>query len=228
MARQARAAPGGLVYHVLNRSVGRITLFRTDRDFEAFERIILSAHERHPLRLLSYCVMPTHWHFVVWPREDHEVTEFFKWLAHTHAMRWRVAHQKVGYGPLYQGRFKSFPIQEDDHLLTVCRYVERNPVAAGIAKRSADWRWGSAWIRLNGDAKQRSVLSEWPVDMPANWVRTVDRPLRETELSDVKQSVERGRPLGDDRWIGRMVSRLNLRHTIRQEGRPRKTTRDKN
>ena len=113
------------MYHVLNRSVGRMHLFGKDADFEAFERVMIEAHQRHPIRILSYCVLSNHWHFVVWPKADGQVTAFFRWLTHTHAMRWRVAHRTVGYGHLYQGRFKSFPVQSDEHLLTVLRYVER-------------------------------------------------------------------------------------------------------
>ena len=62
-------------------------------------------------------------------------------------MRWRVAHHTVGYGHVYQGRFKSFPIERDEHLLTVCRYVERNALTAGAAKRAEDWRWSSLYVR---------------------------------------------------------------------------------
>ena len=108
MPRAARNAPGGLVYHVLNRSVGRMHLFGKDADFEAFQRVLIEAHQRHPIRVLSYCVLSNHWHFVVWPDADGQVTAFFRWWAHTHAMRWRVAPRTVGYGPLDQGRFKSF------------------------------------------------------------------------------------------------------------------------
>src|SRR3954471_21768914 len=122
MPRTARVAPGGLVYHVLNRSAGRFTLFRKDSDYEAFLRVLLDAHERHSLRLLGFCLMPNHWHFIAWPKDDGDLSAFFRWLAHTHAMRWRVSHRTVGYGPLYQGRFKSFPIQRDEHFLTACRY----------------------------------------------------------------------------------------------------------
>jgi len=137
MARHPRIAPGGLVYHVLNRSVGKMKMFKQEKDFEAFERLLLEAHQRLPLRLLSYCVMSTHWHFVVWPRADGELTAFFRWLTHTHAMRWRVAHHTVGYGHLYRGRFKSFPIERDEHLLTVCRYVERNALAGQAGRAGA-------------------------------------------------------------------------------------------
>ena len=89
MPRTARVAPGGFVYHVLNRSVGRMHMFRKDADFEAFERVMVEAHQRQPIRVLSYCVMSNHWHFVVWPEHDGQLTDFFRRLAHTHAVRWR-------------------------------------------------------------------------------------------------------------------------------------------
>ena len=110
--------------------------------------------------------MRTHWHFVVWPREEGEVTAYFSWLSHTHAMRWHVAHNTVGCGHLYQGRFKSFPIQEDGHLLTVCRYVERNALTARAVGCAEDWRWGSLWARRQGSEQLRAILSDWPLERP--------------------------------------------------------------
>src|SRR2546421_672075 len=106
MPRRPRIAPGGRVYHVLNRSVGKMKMLRTQKDFAAFESLLEQALQRHPIRILAYCILGTHWHFVVWPAEDGQLTAFFRWLTHTHAMRWRVAHHTVGYGHLYQGRFK--------------------------------------------------------------------------------------------------------------------------
>jgi putative transposase len=121
MPRRLRFADGGYAYHVLNRGVGRIRLFRKDRDFEAFEEVIGEAKARLPMRVLGWCVLSTHWHFVLWPRGDGELSEFMRWLTVTHTQRWHAAHRTAGRGPLYQGRFKSFPIQEDDHLWTVLR-----------------------------------------------------------------------------------------------------------
>jgi putative transposase len=124
MPRAARKAPGEQVYHVLNRAVGKRHLCGKDADFEAFQRVMIESHQRQPIRILSYGV----WQFAVWPDADGQVTAFCRWLAHTHAMRmrWRVAHRTVGYGHLDRGRFQSFPVPSDDHLLTVLRYIERN------------------------------------------------------------------------------------------------------
>jgi putative transposase len=221
-------APGGLVYHVLNRAAGRMKMFRHEADFAAFERVVQQAHERCPIRILSFCVLSNHWHFVVWPRQDGQVTEFFRWLAHTHAMRWRVSHRTVGYGSLYQGRFKSFPVQDDQHLLKLCRYVERNPLAAGVVGRAEQWRFGSLWLRLNGDAKQRSILSAWPLQRPRDWTRLVNQPLHEADVAAIRTSLERGRPLGSATWTQRTAQRLDLGHTLRPEGRPRKDSSGKN
>ena len=84
---------------------------------------MIEAQELHPTRILGWCIMRNHWHFVVWPHEEGELTAYFRWLAHTHAMRWHVAHNTVGRGHLYQGRFKCFPVEEDEHFFRVCRYV---------------------------------------------------------------------------------------------------------
>jgi putative transposase len=239
MSRTARLAPPGLVYHVLNRSVGRMKMFRRDADFDAFERIVREAHERHPLRLLDYCIMPTHWHFVAWPEHEGELTSFFRWLAHTHAMRWRAAHNTVGYGHLYQDRFKSFVVKRDDHFLTCCRYVERNPLTAGLVERAEQWRYGGLYARAAQAAAAAqttaapsapaspphpigALLSEWPVHRPDNWTELVNRPMTEKELERVRLSIARGRPLGPEDWTRRTATRLNLQHTLRREGRPTK------
>src|SRR5689334_11397366 len=122
MPRTRRCCPGGIVYHVLNRAVAKIRLFRNDKDYLAFERTLVQANERFPLEIFAYCVMPNHWHFVVRPKRDGDLTAFMQWLTLTHAQRWRTSHGTVGYGPLYQGRFKAFAIQQDEHLETVLRY----------------------------------------------------------------------------------------------------------
>jgi putative transposase len=211
-----------MVFHCLNRSVARLTIFEKDADYEAFERVLEEAHERIPLRILAYTVMPNHWHLVVWPQTDTDVTEFLQWLTVTHTMRWHAHYQTSGTGHLYQGRFKSFPVQTDEHLLTVLRYVERNPVRAGLAKRAENWRWGSAWRRgQRGNAGD--VLSRWPLDRPRNWLDYVNRPQTEAEVEALRRCVQRGTPFGSDVWVKRSATRLDLDSALRPRGRPRLT-----
>jgi len=224
MSRQPRNAPGGLVYHVLNRANGRLRLFRKDEDFLAFEKVLVQAMERRPVRLLDWCLMQTHWHFVVWPRKDDDLTEFFRWLTHTHTQRWHAHHGTSGMGHVYQGRFKCFAIQEDQHLERVLRYVELNPVRAKRVRKASAWRWGSCHVRRRGPAELAALLSEWPIDMPRDWDAWLEEPIGDAETARIAQSIKRSRPLGDPAWTTRTAKRLKLEHTLNPRGRPRKLT----
>jgi putative transposase len=218
MPRSARVAPGGLVYHVLNRANARLPLFRKEADFLAFYDVLLQAHARHSIRILAWCVMSNHWHFVVWPKEDHQLSQFFGYLSLTHAARWQVAHHAVGSGHVYQGRFKNFMIQKDEHLLWVLRYVERNPLRANAVKRAQDWRWSSLSAR-DGPEPIRDLLSDWPIQRPRNWVEQVNRPQSEPELEAIRTAAQRGRPLGNKAWVHSIAVRHRLQTTLRPRGR---------
>jgi putative transposase len=198
------------------------------KDYEAFTRIMIEAQRLYPLRILAWCLMRNHWHFVVWPQEKGEVTAHFRWLAHTHAMRWHVAHNTVGRGPLYQGRFKSFPVEEDEHLLVLCRYVERNALTAGVVQRAENWRWSSLWARCHsGEKLQATILCDWPVARPRNWVALVNEPMTEKEVEKIRVCIARNRPYGKEAWQEAQARHLGLLHTLRGEGR-RKAIRPKN
>jgi putative transposase len=224
MPRRARNAPGGFVYHVLNRAVARLPLFEKDADYDAFERVMLAAMVEHPTRLLAYCLMPNHWHLVLWPAEDGELTAFARWLTHTHTMRWHAHYHTSGTGHLYQGRFKSFPIEADDHLYTVLRYVERNPLRANLVPRAELWRWSSLHLRHTWDGRTDRLLHPWPVPLPRDWTALVNEPQTEAELRAVRQSVTRGTPYGSPIWQHNTARRLGLQATLRSPGRPKKVT----
>ena len=224
MPRTARQCPGGYVYHIWNRGAGRLRLFKKDEDYLAFERILLEAHQRHPLNLLDWCLMPNHWHFVVRPEQDDQVTAFFRWLTHTHAMRASTHRRVLGMGPLYQGRFKSLPVQEDAHLLTLLRYVQRNPLRAQLVARAGDWRWAGEWVRRHGPAELRGILNPWPVDRPRAWASWVDQPQSPAEVEALRTCIRRSRPLGDQAWTPRTAARLELDWTLRPRGRPSKAS----
>ena len=220
MPRTARNAPGGLVYHVLNRANGRLRLFKKEDDFLAFERVLRLAHQRTPIRILDWCLMSNHWHLVLWPEKDGELTAFMRWLTLTHTQRWKHAHAAVGHGHLYQGRFKSFPIEQDEHLLTVLCYVERNPLRAELVGRAERWRWGSCHVRENRAHELFDLLSDWPVPRPARWLETVNLPQSEMVETMVKDCIAHNRPAGSDPWIRRTAEALGLAHTLRPRGRP--------
>ena len=222
MSRQARNTPGGLVYHVLNRANGGLRLFRKAEDFLAFEKVLLEAMGRRPVRLLDWCLMPNHWHFVVWPKKDDDLTEFFRWLTHTHTQRWHAHHGTSGMGHVYKGRFKCFPIQQDEHLQRVLRYVQLNPLRAQLVRRPWAWRWGSCHVRRQGPPELAELLSDWPIDMPKDWGAWLEEGIDAAESERIATAVRRSSPLGDAPWTRRLAARLNLQHTLNPRGRPKK------
>jgi len=222
MGRPNRAAEGGLIYHVLNRANARMTIFGKDADYQAFEQVLQEAVDRTQTRLLAYCLMPNHWHLVLWPREDGELSRFTGWLTLTHTQRWHAHRQSTGSGHVYQGRFKSFPVQDDDHFHTVCRYTERNPKRANLVKRAEDWRWSSLYRWKYGTTNEKVLLSAWPLPRRPGWIDHVNAPQTDSELEALRHCVTRGCPFGDEVWIEQAVRSLGLEGTLRPRGRPRK------
>jgi putative transposase len=216
MPRTARASQGGYCYHVLNRGNGRQTVFHKDGDFAAFVKLLREAGERTPMRLLAYCLMPNHFHLALWPSNDGDLSDYMRWLLTAHVRRYHQHYH--GSGHIWQGRFRAFPIQEDDHLLTVWRYIERNPVRAGLALRAQDWLWSSAALRLGGEPP----LELGPVPRPADWLEHVNQPQTEAEVEALRECLCRGRPYGSSLWREQTARRLGLEASLRPRGRPPK------
>jgi putative transposase len=213
-----------MVFHVMNRGVGRRRLFDKDGDYATFEAILAETLEKCPMRILGYCLMPNHWHFAMWPEGDDDLGLFMQRLTVTHVTRWQKHRHVVGEGHLYQSRFKSFPVETDDYFYQLLRYVERNALRANLCERAEEWRWGSLWCRANGTPQQKSLLSDWPVPRPRQWIDYVNRPQSEKELTAIRQSVIRGQPFGSPQWVQRTANDLGLDSTLRPRGRPRKPT----
>src|SRR3569623_1341604 len=118
-------------------------IFEDERDYIAFEKALAEAVERSEMRLLAYCLRPNHWQLLLWPEKDGAMSSFVGWLTLTHTQRWHAHRNSAGSGHDYQGRFNSIPVQEDRHLYTGARYVERNALRANLFRRAEAWRWGS-------------------------------------------------------------------------------------
>jgi putative transposase len=219
MPRNKRIAKGNIVYHVFNRANGRLRIFKRGADFEAFEQVLAEGVERFNMRLCGYCIMSNHWHLVLWPRKDGDLSDFMKWITVTHSHRWHSAHGTVGIGHIYQGRYKSFPVQDDVYYLTLMRYVESNPLRAKLVKRSGDWRWSSLAIRSGEDKFLK--LSDGPMKLPRQWKSLVDR-FAGLPIEQIKTCIQRGRPFGDDDWTMKAANKLMLQASLRPRGRPKK------
>ena len=220
MPRRKRKNLGNTVYHVLNRANGRLSIFKKAGDFAAFERILAEGLSRVSMRLLGYCLMGNHWHLLLWPREDGDLSTFMQWVTMTHSQRWHAAHGTVGIGHVYQGRFKSFPVQSNAYYLSVLRYIESNPLRAELVKRSRDWQWSSLAIR-QGYNKDGLKLSAGPMSLPNNWLKLVDLLPKESDLKKLENCMKRGAPYGSEAWVTRAAKRLELESTLRPRGRPR-------
>ncbi len=216
MPRRLRVSTAGLCFHVVNRAAKRSTLFESAADYRAFERVLGSAIARSDVSLFAYCIMPNHWHLLLSPRVDGALSRFMHWLTTTHARRWQTARELDGQGAVYQGRFKAIPICADGHFLWVCRYIERNPLRAGLVQRAEDWRWSSLARRHEG--REISLLSEWPLDAPVDWIAYVNQPQTQSEEDAVRKSMMRGEPLGNDAWCQTIKERLGMR-SCRPRGR---------
>ncbi len=222
MPRTSRIAPGGIVFHVLNRGAGRMRHFDDEADYAAFERILEETVEVRPMRICAFCLMPTHWHLVLWPESDGDLPAFMQRLTNTHVQRWQQHKHLVGTGHVYQGRYKSFPVKTDEYFLQLVRYVERNALRANLVPHAEEWRWSSLWRWHSGSRKQKALLSAWPVSRPRQWQRLVNQPQSDAELEALRGCVVRGQPYGSKPWVERAAKKLGLESTLRARGRPRK------
>ncbi len=215
MPRTARASVGGYYYHVLNRGNARSRVFHQPDDYAAFIQIIGESSVRLPLELLAYCLMPNHFHLVLRPSADGDLSRWMQWLLTTHVRRYLKYYGHSGH--VWQGRFKAFPIEDDDHLVTVVRYVERNPLRAGLVVQAEDWPWSSlaSW----GDRAAISPrLSPNDRLRRGDWCEFVNRPMTQSETDAIELSIRRDRPFGSDNWTRNTADRLGLQSSLRPRG----------
>ena len=177
------------------------------------------------MQIYGYCVMGNHWHLLLHPRHDGDLSEFMRWVGVTHTMRYHFSHGTAGTGYIYQGRFKSFPIQRNGHFLNVLRYIEANPLRAKLVEDAGDYPWSSYNHHIGQPDPERAVkLSNLPIDLPSGWKRLVHRDLAGQEAEAIVNSIKRGAPLGNINWIQKTVKALALQSTINKRGRPIKET----
>jgi putative transposase len=166
--------------------------------------------------------MPNHFHLVIYPKKDNDLSEFMRWLTTTHVRQVRVLTGSVGHGHLYQGAYKSFPVEGDKHLVDLIRYVEQNPFRAGLVKKAQDWLWSSLYIRNYGTSRQNKILDELPTELPHNYLSSVNEIYDSGKLSRLRNSITKGLPYGSDKWTDSMVEKYNLVATTRGVGRPKR------
>jgi putative transposase len=220
MPRSARQLADGYVYHVLNRGNNKQDIFHKNADYRAFVRLMGDAKKRHPLEIYGYCLMPNHFHIALRPSRAEYLSSFMRWLLTSHVRRYHGHHETSGH--LWQGRYKSFVIQENEHFLTVLRYIERNPLRAHLVSTSSDWPWSS--LKENIGLTDKCLLDPLPLELPDDWARRVDIPLTSEEIENLRISIVRQSPFGNSQWQRSICRTLGLESTMRPRGRPKKGT----
>jgi putative transposase len=221
MPRTSRASLGGFSYHVLNRGNARSQVFHKPGDFSAFLAMIGESSVRLPMRLLGYCLMPNHFHLVVRPHDDGDLSRWMQWLLTTHVRRYLKHYGHSGH--VWQGRFKAFPIQDDEHLVTVVRYVERNPLRAGLVPQAQDWRWSSLGASLAG-VESAPNLSGDDLLRRGDWTNFVNEVMTEAEEQAIRLSIRRDRPFGSASWTQTTAENVGLESSLRPRGGQKRQT----
>ena len=223
MPRIVRGFVDGFIYHVINRGNGGEMVFHGPQDYQAFLRLMKEAKRQYPVRILAYCLMPNHFHMVLSPTKAEALSKWMQWVMTSHVRRYHRYYGTSGH--IWQGRFKSFIVQQDEHLLTVLRYVESNPVRGGLARFAREWNWSSHKEMIG--RKARKTLDDIPIDLPKEWETYVNAPWAEKDLERIRQCVNRQSPYGAGRWRLEMCRKLGLESTIRPRGRPRQAVGEK-
>ena len=219
MPRTWRASVGGYCYHVINRGNDRAQFFHDEDQYAGFVRLMREANVHVAMRIVGFCLMPNHIHLVLWPEGDGDLSRWMQWLLTTHVRRRHRDYRSSGH--IWQGRFHAFPIEQDEHLLTVVRYVERNPLRANLVARAENCPWSS--LREVVSPSLLPFLHPGPVARGVGWLDHVNGAHTEKELKRLRQSVAHGVPFGNECWTQETAGRLGLESTMRPRGRPRKS-----
>ncbi|HNS32158.1 MAG TPA: transposase [bacterium] len=217
MPRIERGLFDGFIYHILNRGNGKQTVFHEKYDYQYFVNLLYEAKKNYRVKIFAYCLMPNHYHLVVCPEKGDDLSKMLQWVMTSHV---RYFHKLRGTsGHVWQGRYKSFIIKNDAHLLTVLRYVENNPVRARIVNSGKEWLWSSLHQRLENKS---NLLDKSPIEIPDNWENFINGIIPEAEITKLRNCIQRQSPFGDSLWQTEICNRFGLVSTLNPRGRPRK------
>jgi len=226
MPRSPRPVADGLLYHAINRGNNRAAVFLAAADYLTFLHALAQTRRRYPFRLYGYCLMTNHFHLLLSPDPGQSISRILQSLSVAHT--WHYHQRQATVGHVWQGRFKSPVIEEDDHALVVLRYIEANPLRAGMVSNLASYPWSS--YRVHGMGGSDPLLTPLPIweslgkqeaRRQAYWREWLHTPFREAELGAVRRSVVTGRPFGST-WTRRVAGLLGLGLEERRRGRPKK------
>jgi putative transposase len=218
MARQARIVVPGEAHHVTQRGNRNMQVFFNADDSAAYKTLLAAHCKEAEVEVLAWCLMPNHVHLVLVPNDEDGLRRA---LGETHRRYTKHINAREGWrGHLWQERFHSFAMDEA-HLLEAVRYIELNPVRAGLAKKAHDWRWSSARAHLEG-CKDGLVSLQPMFNRVDNWQSYLDEENSEENIKNLHQHSRTGRPLGNAKFIGKLEAMLGRKLAAGQRGRPKK------
>ena len=223
MARRARVVAVGEQHHLIQRGNNRQATFFDDHDRRTYVRLLAAHSHRQGIRLLGYCLMTNHIHLVAVPGH---AASFARGIGRAHYDYTRALHQRWGGdGHLWQNRFFSCPL-DGDHLWTTLRYVDRNPVRAGMVEDALAYEWSSARAHVEGrDRLGLLDLQLWKeVSRGEDWREALGRTRDEeaTEMAALRRATQTGRPLGSEIFVKRLEAAFGRKLDGRRTGRPKK------
>ena len=190
MARPKRFLIPGQVYHLCNRATEKVKLFSNEGEYRVWMKTFREAMQHYPLDVYAYCVMPNHWHLLASCRDGKLISRALKWLGATHAIRWRKMSESTGRGAVYQSRYRCHLVRGNQIFLLVARYIERNPVRAGLCENPMNWTWSSC-----GQPDLGIRLATWPTPKPENWRVFLDSGGNAAEEFKIRSALLTGRAL---------------------------------
>lgn len=218
MPRVARGLADNQIYHIINRGNRRETVFHDKYDYERFLKLLEESKQRYEINIYAYCLMPNHFHIVVYTNDAQSLSKALHWISSSYVRYYNKKYKISGH--LWQGRYKSFIVQQDSYLLVLLKYVEANPKRANIVKRCEDFKYSSAYNRIN--KIDDNILDIVPIELPNNWSNYINDKENKTDIDYIRNSIERQSPLGDELWQVNLAKKYGLESTLNPRGRPRK------
>lgn len=218
MPRIKRGLVDGFIYHVINRGNGRREVFHKPQDYNIFLNLMKEAKQRYTVKIFAYCLMPNHFHIVIMPEKAEFLSKWMQWLMTSHVRKYHKHYGSSGH--IWQGRFKSFPIQQDSYLIMALKYVELNPLRAGLVSSLEEWEWSSQIERIG--KSRLGLLDDPPVELPEDWKAYLNTAFTDRELEILQMSIKRQSPLGEKEWVEYVCKNYGMESTLRKVGRPKK------
>lgn len=218
MPRIARGLADNQIYHIINRGNRREAVFHDNYDYEKFLKLLIESKEKYAIKIYAYCLMPNHFHLVIYTKYADSLSQAMHWISSSYVRYYNKRYNISGH--LWQGRYKSFIVQEDSYLLVLLKYVEANPKRARIVKDCIDYKYSSANNRIKNN--ENLITDEVPILLPADWYTYINSDEKITDIESIRNCITRQAPLGDKNWKYMVSKKYNLESTMNPRGRPKK------